>query len=46
MLQICERAEEQGLSVYLYGSKASVLEALSHNLCERFPKLIIAESQL
>jgi len=27
MLQICERAAEAGLSIYLYGSQASVLEA-------------------
>lgn len=45
MLQICERAAEEGLSIYLYGSKASVLEALSRNLCERYPKLIIAGTQ-
>jgi exopolysaccharide biosynthesis WecB/TagA/CpsF family protein len=45
MLQICERAAEEGLSIYLYGSKASVLEALSGNLCQRFPKLIIAGTQ-
>ncbi|MEG4421729.1 WecB/TagA/CpsF family glycosyltransferase [Microcoleus sp. LAD1_D5] len=45
MLQICERAAEEGLPIYLYGSQASVLEALSHNLCQRFPKLIIAGTQ-
>jgi N-acetylglucosaminyldiphosphoundecaprenol N-acetyl-beta-D-mannosaminyltransferase len=45
MLQICERAAEEGLSIYLYGSKASVLEALSRNLCQRVPKLIIAGTQ-
>jgi len=45
MLQICERAAEEGLSIYLYGSKASVLEALSRNLCQHFPKLIIAGTQ-
>ncbi|MEG4235056.1 WecB/TagA/CpsF family glycosyltransferase [Microcoleus sp. Pol11C3] len=45
MLQICERAAEEGLSIYLYGSQSSVLEALSHNLCQRFPKLIIAGTQ-
>jgi exopolysaccharide biosynthesis WecB/TagA/CpsF family protein len=45
MLQICERAAEEGLSIYLYGSKASVLEALSRNLCQRFPRLIIAGTQ-
>ena len=45
MLQICERAAEEGLSIYLYGSQASVLKALSHNLCQLFPKLIIAGTQ-
>ncbi len=45
MLKICERAAEEGLSIYLYGSKASVLEALSRNLCQRLPKLIIAGTQ-
>ncbi len=45
MLQICERAAQEGLSIYLYGSQASVLEALSRNLCQRFPKLIIAGTQ-
>ncbi|MBE9162762.1 MULTISPECIES: WecB/TagA/CpsF family glycosyltransferase [Microcoleaceae] len=45
MLKICERAAEEGLSIYLYGSQASVLEALSRNLCQRYPKLIIAGTQ-
>ncbi|MEG4853448.1 WecB/TagA/CpsF family glycosyltransferase [Microcoleus sp. B5-D4] len=45
MLQICERAAEEGLPIYLYGSQASVLKALSRNLCQRFPKLIIAGTQ-
>lgn len=45
MLKICERAAEEGLPIYLYGSKDSVLEALSQNLCQRFPKLIIAGVQ-
>ena len=45
MLQICERAAEEGLSIYLYGSKPPVLEALSRNLCQHFPKLIIAGTQ-
>lgn len=42
MLEICQRAAEEGLSVYLFGSQPSVLEDLSQNLCKRFPKLIIA----
>ena len=45
MLKICERAAEEGLSIYLYGSKADVLEALSRNLRQRFPGLIIAGTQ-
>ncbi|MGE5656097.1 MAG: WecB/TagA/CpsF family glycosyltransferase [Actinomycetota bacterium] len=45
MLLVCQRAAEEGLPIYLYGSKASVLEALSRNLCKRFPGLIIAGSQ-
>ncbi|MFM9267097.1 WecB/TagA/CpsF family glycosyltransferase [Tychonema sp. BBK16] len=45
MLEICERAAEEGLSIYLYGSTESVLDTLSKNLCERFPKLIIAGMQ-
>ncbi len=45
MLLVCERAAEEGLPIYLYGSKPAVLEDLSRNLCQRFPKLIIAGSQ-
>lgn len=45
MLAICERAAAEGLPIYLYGSKISVLEDLSRNLCKRFPKLIIAGTQ-
>ncbi|MBE9185121.1 WecB/TagA/CpsF family glycosyltransferase [Microcoleus sp. LEGE 07076] len=45
MLQICEQAAQEGLSIYLYGSHPSVLEALSRNLCDRYPKLIIAGTQ-
>jgi N-acetylglucosaminyldiphosphoundecaprenol N-acetyl-beta-D-mannosaminyltransferase len=45
MLEICERAAAEGLSIYLYGSQTSVLETLSQNLRKRFPKLIIAGIQ-
>ncbi|MBD2015930.1 WecB/TagA/CpsF family glycosyltransferase [Microcoleus sp. FACHB-53] len=45
MLKICERAAQEGLPIYLYGSRPEILEALSKNLCDRFPKLIIAGSQ-
>lgn len=45
MLRICERAAQEGLPIYLYGSRPSVLESLSKNLLARYPKLIIAGSQ-
>src|ERR671933_1234980 len=45
MLQICERAAQEGLPIYLYGSRPEILEALTKNLCAHFPKLIIAGSQ-
>lgn len=45
MLRICERAAQEGLPIYLYGSRPAVLESLSNNLLTRFPKLIIAGSQ-
>lgn len=45
MLLVCERAAEEGLPIYLYGSRPAVLEALIENLCTRFPKLIIAGTQ-
>src|SRR5512136_838547 len=41
MLLVCERAAEEGLPIYLYGSKKAVLEPLAKNLCVRFPKLVI-----
>lgn len=45
MLLVCEQAAKEGLPIYLYGSRASVIEALSRNLCQRFPGLKIAGSQ-
>ncbi len=44
-LKVCERAAREGLSLYLYGSKATVLETLCENLRERFPDLKIAGMQ-
>jgi exopolysaccharide biosynthesis WecB/TagA/CpsF family protein len=44
-LKVCERAAQEGLPVYLYGSRPPVIEALSHNLKTRFPGLIIAGAQ-
>lgn len=42
MWQLCERAAESGVSIYLYGSSEQTLAALSANLKEAFPGLIIA----
>lgn len=44
-LRVCERAAQEGLSVYLYGSRTEVLEKLTINLTRRFPRLVIAGSQ-
>ncbi len=44
MLEVCARAAEQDLPVFLYGSRDEVLEALARNLRERFPALQIAGS--
>lgn len=45
MLHLCERAAAESLPVYLYGSRPDVLQALSRNLCARFPALQIAGFQ-
>jgi exopolysaccharide biosynthesis WecB/TagA/CpsF family protein len=42
MLKTCERAAEEGLPIFLYGSTAEVLEELKANLLRRFPALRIA----
>lgn len=44
-LKVCERAAEEGLSIYLYGSQADVLKKFGENLMKKFPKLKIAGSQ-
>lgn len=45
MLKICERASQERLPIYLYGSQSSVIDKLSKNLANKFPNLIIAGSQ-
>jgi exopolysaccharide biosynthesis WecB/TagA/CpsF family protein len=45
MLKVCERAAAESLPIFLYGSKAAVLEALERNLRKRFPGLQIAGAQ-
>jgi exopolysaccharide biosynthesis WecB/TagA/CpsF family protein len=42
MLKVCERAEQVGLPIFLYGSRPVVNEALARNLQSRFPRLVIA----
>lgn len=44
-LKVCERAAEEGLSIYLYGSQPEVLKKFGENLYKKFPKLKIAGSQ-
>lgn len=45
MLHVCKSAAQHGLPIYLYGSKPSVLDALSKNLKSQFPNLLIAGQQ-
>ncbi|MBC8512366.1 MAG: WecB/TagA/CpsF family glycosyltransferase [Dehalococcoidia bacterium] len=45
MLKTCECASRERLPIYLYGSRPSVIEALSYNLCSHFPDLVIAGTQ-
>lgn len=42
MLRVCEAMAEEGLPVYLYGSRPEVLERLAANLLEAIPSLVIA----
>lgn len=44
-LRVCEQAARKDLSIYLYGSRADVLEKLEGNLKKRFPSLRIAGRQ-
>jgi exopolysaccharide biosynthesis WecB/TagA/CpsF family protein len=45
MLKVCEKASEEGLPVYLYGSHSEVLTALIANIQAKVPKITIAGSQ-
>jgi N-acetylglucosaminyldiphosphoundecaprenol N-acetyl-beta-D-mannosaminyltransferase len=42
MLRLCDRAAQEGLAIYLLGSRAEVVEQLVAHLKERFPRLIVA----
>lgn len=45
MVALCKRCASEGISIYLYGSSASVLAKLRERLEERFPTLRIAGAQ-
>lgn len=45
MLKLCERAAEEELPIYLYGSKAEIIARLSASLKKQIPGLVIAGSQ-
>jgi N-acetylglucosaminyldiphosphoundecaprenol N-acetyl-beta-D-mannosaminyltransferase len=45
MLRLCRSAAEEGLPIYLYGSRPEVLEKLVDSLLDRFPGLIIAGTE-
>jgi exopolysaccharide biosynthesis WecB/TagA/CpsF family protein len=45
MLALCERLAQEGLSIYLFGSREETIALLSRNLLRRFPALRIAGSQ-
>lgn len=45
MLKICDRAAQEAVPIFLYGSQPEVLQALAANLHRRFPALIIAGMQ-
>jgi N-acetylglucosaminyldiphosphoundecaprenol N-acetyl-beta-D-mannosaminyltransferase len=42
MLKVCERAQQEALPIYLYGSRPVVVEALARNLQSMYPSLVIA----
>jgi N-acetylglucosaminyldiphosphoundecaprenol N-acetyl-beta-D-mannosaminyltransferase len=42
MLKVCERAAQEKLPIYLYGSQSSTVKALVDNLQNMFPNLLIA----
>lgn len=45
MLKICDRAAQDGLPIFLYGSTPTVLDHLTTNLQQQFPTLQIAGQQ-
>ena len=45
MLRLCQRAALEAIPIYLYGSSPAVIEALSENLTQKYPGLIIAGAE-
>jgi N-acetylglucosaminyldiphosphoundecaprenol N-acetyl-beta-D-mannosaminyltransferase len=41
-LEVCKRAEKEGLSVFFFGGNEEILTALEKNILIRFPRLIVA----
>jgi N-acetylglucosaminyldiphosphoundecaprenol N-acetyl-beta-D-mannosaminyltransferase len=42
MLKVCEKAQQEALPIFLYGSRPVVIDTLEKNLIARFPRLVIA----
>lgn len=42
MLAVCARAAEEGIPIFLYGSRSEILQPLADNLRRRFPRLVVA----
>jgi len=42
MMELCERAQGEGLPIYFYGGSPSVVEIMKGKLVERFPDLTVA----
>ncbi len=45
MLRLCQRAAEEGISIYLYGSSPEVIAALCSRLPDKYPGLEIAGAE-
>jgi N-acetylglucosaminyldiphosphoundecaprenol N-acetyl-beta-D-mannosaminyltransferase len=41
-LEVCKRAEQEGLAVYFFGGTPEILQGLQQNLLDRFPRLRVA----
>lgn len=41
-LEVCKRAEQEGLSVFFFGGTPEILQRLQQNLLQRFPRLRLA----